>query len=177
MACYTPTLCWLVTLAFLLGQVTFLFLNKGSDFWLIRCQCKLKTMVKRTVNQWTMTAAFFFYRVCTWKAWFTCVCRPKHNEHDDYYFLNVRKLVGVDISPKLVSGRAHRKAPHCYNTTGLWQNASPLWVERVHVTDQKASLSTSLWNQSSHPRLGPVMRCICGVSENAPSAQLSRKEG
>lgn len=25
--------------------------------------------------------------------------------------------MGVDISPKVVSGRAHRKAPHCYNTT------------------------------------------------------------
>lgn len=67
--------------------------------------------------------------------------------------------MGVDISPKLVSGRAHRKAPHCYNTTGLWQNASPLWVERVHVTDQKASSTTWAGDEMHLRSVGKCSLC------------------
>ncbi len=82
----------------LVREVTFFVLNESSDFRLVSCQCNPKALVKSTVSQGATIVAL--YGVHVWKTWLTCVCWSKHTEHDDRYFLNVRELMYVDISPK-----------------------------------------------------------------------------
>ena len=56
---YYHLICDLSSLTFSIGEVTFLVLNKSSDFWLTGCQCNPKALVKSAVSQGAASGTFY----------------------------------------------------------------------------------------------------------------------
>lgn len=149
-----------------MGEVTFFVLNKSSDFWLIRCQCNSKTLVKSAVSEGTADAAFYWVHV--WKAWFTCVCWPKHTEHTDGYFLNVRELVLLDITPELHSSVYTKLLCHMCG----W-----LHVHKLNFpSSMEGTTSFALVDKSSAVATvkGSLAKPITSVGRQSPSSRLAK---